>query len=72
MRFEIYKNKSYCNEFGGGLREEYLVQKRAKRGDLEGEWKALKDALLKCAKFKCGMKKLSDKSIRMGSEWWSG
>ena len=53
------------------MREEWLVQKEREIGSVEEEWLAFKDAVTKCAGDACGMRKLSKRGIRKGSEWWN-
>lgn len=58
-------------ECGKKLRDDWLVQKQVKLGDVEGEWKIFKNSLLLCGENERGMKRLRDKGIRRGSEWWN-
>ena len=38
---------------------------------VEEEWMAFKNAVIRCASRVCGMKRLSKRGIRKGSEWWN-
>ena len=40
-------------------------------GDVEEEWMAFKNAVIRSASSACGMKRLSKRGIRKGSEWWN-
>ena len=53
------------------LKEEWVIHREREIGDVENEWMAFKDAVIRCASRVCGMKRLSKKGIRKGSEWWS-
>ena len=65
-------NDAGCREeFEGGIREEWLVHKETELGNVEEEWMTFKNAVRRCASRACGMKRLSKRGIRKGSEWWN-
>ena len=51
-------------EFEDGLKEGWVVHKEGELGNVEEEWMAVKDAVIRCASSACGMKRLSKRGIR--------
>ena len=48
-----------------------MVHKEKAVGNVEDEWMAFKNAVNRSAENACGMKRLSKRGIRKGSEWWN-
>ena len=71
VKVERLKNDGCKEEFESGLKEEWLVHKERVVGSVEEEWMAFKNAVTRCASGACGMKRLSKRGIRKGSEWWN-
>lgn len=70
---KVEKLKDACckEEFENGIRAEWMVHKEREHGDVEEEWEVFKNAVVSCASRVCGMKRLSNRGIRKGSEWWN-
>ena len=71
VKVERLRNDGCKEEFESGLKEEWLVHKEREVGSVEEEWMAFKNAVIRCASGACGMKRLSKRGIRKGSEWWN-
>ena len=71
VRVERLRYKRCKEEFRKVLKEEWLVHKVGEVGSVEEEWMAFKNAVNRCAENVCGMKRLSKRGIRKGSEWWN-
>ena len=71
VKVERLKNESCKNEYVECLKYEWEVQKERVIGDVEEEWMAFKNAVIRSASNVCGMKRLSKSGIRKGSEWWN-
>ena len=71
VKVERLKEAGCREEFEEGIRDEWLVHKETEREGVEEEWGAFKNAVISCAKRACGMKRLSKRGIRKGSEWWN-
>ena len=71
IRVERLQNEGCKEEFEESLKVKWLVHKGGEIGGVEEEWSALKNALTSCAESACGLKRLSERGIRKGSEWWN-
>ena len=71
VKVERLRNVSCKIEFEECLKNEWDVQKEREIGNVEEEWMAFKNAVIRCASNVCGMKRLSKRGIRRASEWWN-
>ena len=71
VRVERLRNEGCKEEFENGLKEEWLVHREREVGNVDKEWMVFKNAVNRCAERACGMKRLSKRGIRKGSEWWN-
>ena len=71
VKVERLRNDRCKDEFEDCLKDEWEIHKERVIGDVEEEWMAFKNAVIRCARSACGMKRLSNRGIRKGSEWWS-
>ena len=71
VKVERLKEEECENVFKSSLNEEWLIQKEREVDGVEEEWMAFKNAVLRCAKSACGVKRLSKRGIRTGCEWWN-
>ena len=71
VKVEKLKDLGCKEEFENGIRAEWMVHKERELGDVEEEWEAFRNAVVSCASRVCGMKRLSKRGIRKGSEWWN-
>ena len=62
--------ESKAEEFQHALREEYDSVRGQGLGSVEEEWETFKDALLRCAKNVCGVRRVGG-CRRKGCEWWN-
>ena len=61
-----------CREvFQKGIREGWLVQNEREIRCVEEKWLAFKDAVIKRVGDTCGMRKLSKRGMKQGTEWWN-
>ena len=71
VKVERLKDAGCKEEFEDGIKEEWRIHKERELGNVEEEWMAFKNAVIRCASRVCGMKRLSKREIRKGSEWWN-
>ena len=71
VKVERLKDDGCKEMFEDGIKEEWLVHKEREIGNVEEEWMAFKNAVIRCASSACGLKRLSKRGIRKGSEWWN-
>ena len=71
VKVERLKNERCKKEFENGLKEEWFVHKERVIGNVEEEWMAFKNAVIRCASSACGMKQSSKRGIRKTSDWWN-
>ena len=55
-------------EFEDGIQKEWRMRKERELVNVEEEWMAFKNAVIRCASRVSGMKQLSERGIRKGSD----
>ena len=68
VKVERMKDARCKEEFEDGIKEEWNIRKEREIGNVEEEWMAFKNAVIRCASRECGMKRLGKRGIRKGSE----
>ena len=71
VKVETLMDAGCKKEFEDGIKEEWMIHKERELGSVEEEWMAFKNSVIACTSRVCGMKRLSKRGIRKGSEWWN-